>query len=109
MGSWIRFEGNVSRTRVRVIASTLLPTSRDGGHDRHRAAVLEGGLLAGHEADVFLGHVDVDEAAQLAALVHQPLLEARELALEGGADAVHRAALGGHLSVALRALAQRRV
>src|SRR5216117_3356322 len=82
MGSWIRFEGNVSRTRVRVIASTLLPTSRNGGHDRHRVAVLEGGLLAVHEADVFLVHVDVDEAAQLAALVHQPLLEPGELALE---------------------------
>src|SRR5256885_15743013 len=91
MGSWIRFEGNVSRTRVRVIASTLLPTSRNGGHDRHRVAVLEGGLLAVHEADVFLVHVDVDEAAQLAALVHPPLLEPGGLALEVGPHLVPRA------------------
>src|SRR2546426_9215865 len=72
MGSWIRFEGNVSRTRVRVMAGTLLPTSRDGGHDRHRVAVLEDGLLAVHEADVFLVHVDVDRSEEHTSELQSP-------------------------------------
>src|SRR5437867_4857452 len=89
IGSWIRLAGNVSRTRVRVIVNTLLAASRDGGHDRDRVAVLQRRLAAVHEPDVFLVHVDVDEAPQLTALVHQPLPQAGKLALEVGHDVVH--------------------
>src|SRR5438552_17587500 len=107
MGSWIRFEGNVSRTRVRVIASTLLPTSRNGGHDRHRVAVLAGGRLAVHEAAGFLVPADVDEAAQLAALFPQPPLEPRELALEVRHVVLRRAAPAALLGFAIGDLARR--
>src|SRR5919108_4966236 len=106
ISSWIRFGGNVSRTRVRVIVTTLLSSSRDGGHDRDRVAVLQRRLAAVHEPDVFLVHVDVDEAPQLPALVHQPLLQTGKLALEIGHDVVHGCPLGRDLGVALRHLAQ---
>src|SRR5260370_928680 len=55
---------------------------RDGRHDGDLVALLErrGGAL--QEPDVFLVDVDVDEAAQLAAVLDQALLEAGELALE---------------------------
>src|SRR5690242_10475893 len=89
------------------MASTRLAASGDGGHDRQRVAVLQRGLAPVHEPDVFFVDVDVDEAAKLTGLVHQPLSEAGELPLEVGHDVVHRPALGLHLRVAFGHLAER--
>src|SRR4029450_22041 len=75
-------------------ARRALPASRDGGHDRHGVASLQRGLGALEEADVLLVHVDIDEAAQLAALVEEPLAQSWELALEILDDGGHGVARG---------------
>src|SRR5262245_34700331 len=93
MGSWMRLDGNVRRTRVRAMASTASAASGDGGDDRHLIAALQSGLLAVEEADVLFVDVDVDEASQLPRLVHQAVSQARELPFEvvdKGADGVGR-------------------
>jgi hypothetical protein len=59
------------------------------------------------EADVLLVHVDIDEAAQLAALVHEALAHPGKLLLEVGDHGIDGVALALHLCVALRDLAQR--
>src|SRR5688572_25064874 len=109
IGSWIRRGGNVRRTRIRLTSRLRASaTSGDGRHDRHHVGLLQGRLLTLQEADVLLVHVDVDEAAQLAALVDEAFLETGELPLEVGDDAVHRIAGGLHLGMALRDLTERR-
>src|SRR4030095_11296487 len=52
------------------LASGGLP-ALDGGHDGDVVTFLEHGGLAIEEANVFLVHVHVDEAAQLTSLVHE--------------------------------------
>src|SRR5688500_20324159 len=99
IGSWIRFDGNVRRTRIRVMMPAASAASGDGGHDGDDVGVLERGLLAFEEADVLLVDVDVDEAAELPAVVDEPLLEPGELALEGGDHVVYRLAGGPHLGI----------
>src|SRR5687767_6270177 len=106
IGSWIRFDGNVRRTRIRVMMPAASTASRDRGHDGDDVGFLERGLLAFEEADVLLVDVDVDEAAELPALVDEPLLEPGELALEVGDHVVYRVAGGSHLGIALGGLAE---
>src|SRR4029450_9043209 len=67
-------------------ARRVLPASGDGGHDRQGGAGRRRGLGALEEADVLLVHVDIDEAAQLAAPVEEPLAQSREQASERLAD-----------------------
>src|SRR5581483_997522 len=108
IGCWISVGGNVRRTRIRLMPWPGLAAPGDGGHDRYDVRLLDDGLLALEKADVFLVHVDVDEPAQLPALVHEAVPQAGELALEVGHDAVDRLAGRLHLGVALGHLSQRR-
>src|SRR5215472_13950655 len=98
--------GKVRRTRMRLIVSTGELASRDRGHDRYLVAVLQRRLLGLEEADVLLVDVDIDEAAQLARLVEQAVLETRVLALEVADQTVDRLALALDLGAALRQGAQ---
>src|SRR5207244_1715773 len=59
IGSWISSVGNVSRRRMRGIASTGSTAPGDGGNDRDLIAVLEHRLLRLEEPDVLLVHVDI--------------------------------------------------
>src|SRR5262245_62820330 len=101
MGSWIRLDGNVRRTRVRTTASTASVASGDGRDDRHLVAGLQRGLLAVEEADVLFVDVDVNEAPQLSGLVHQAVSEPRELAFEVVDEGAHGVGRGLDLGVAL--------
>src|SRR5947208_4935844 len=74
--------GNVSRRRMRGITRARSTAPGDGGDDRDLVAVLERGLLGLEEPNVLLVHVDVDEAPQLARLVHEPFFHSGELALQ---------------------------
>src|SRR5437667_7310046 len=107
IGSWISSVGNVSRRRMRGIASTGSTAPGDGGNDRDLIAVLEHRLLRLEEPDVLLVHVDIDEAPQLTRLVHEPFLQPGELALQVLHETLHRVALGLDLGVALRERAER--
>src|SRR5437870_6841505 len=107
IGSWISSVGNVSRRRMRGIASTGSTAPGDGGNDRDLIAVLERRLLRLEEPDVLLVHVDIDEAPQLTRLVHEPFLQPGELALQVLHETLHRVALGLDLGVALRERAER--
>src|SRR2546422_3326571 len=102
MGSWMRCAGNVRRTRILAMAAPGSAPSGDGGHDRDGIAILEGGLLALDEPDVFLVHVDVDEAPQLSAVVQHALPEPGELAFQVVHHLRDRLPLGADLGVALR-------
>src|SRR5262245_38514838 len=75
--------------------------SRDGGDDRDRIAFLEGGRSALEEPHVLVVDVEVDEPAQLALLVHEPLAQARELAFQVLHHVVDGLALDRHLGVSL--------
>src|SRR5438445_13359556 len=92
---------------MRGIVSTGSTAPGDGGNDRDLVAVLECGLLRLEEPDVLLVDVDVDEAPQLAGLVHESLLEPGELALQVVHQARDRVSLGLDLGGALRARAER--
>src|SRR5215471_5039364 len=94
--------GKVSLTRSRAIgrADELAPPG-DGRHDRDLVALLERGLVAVEEADVLLVHVDVDEAADLPALLDDALAEPGKLAVELVDHGAHRRRLGLHLGGAL--------
>src|SRR5258705_5588395 len=83
-------------------------TAGDGGDDGDLVARLERGLGALEKADVFLVDVEVDEAADLTAIVNEALLEARVLLLEVLDEAAH--GVGGrlHLRLALGERAERR-
>src|SRR5206468_11756196 len=70
----------------------------------HLVVLLEGGLRALEKADVFLVDVDVDEAADLTAFLHQPFPHARELTLQILDQVADR--VGRHLDVG-RALGHR--
>src|SRR5438034_2611920 len=70
--------GNVSRRRMRGITRAGSTAPGDGGDDRDLVAVLERGLLRLEKPDVLLVHVDIDEAPQLARLVHEPVLRSEE-------------------------------
>src|SRR5438034_6418060 len=98
--------GNVSRRRMRGITRAGSTAPGDGGDDRDLVAVLERGLLRLEKPDVLLVHVDIDEAPQLARLVHEPVLQPGELALQVLHEALHRVALRLDLGVALRERAQ---
>src|SRR5207244_11270414 len=99
--------GNVSRTRMRGIVSTGSTAPGDGGNDRDLVAVLERGLLRLEEPDVLLVDIDVDEAPELARLVHESFLQPGELAFQVVHQALDRVALGLDLGVALRDRAER--
>src|SRR5215218_6273453 len=66
------------------------------------------GVEALGEAHILLGHVDVDETAQLALLVDDPGLDAREAGLQRVDDLGQRATVGGDLGLVLRVGAQDR-
>src|SRR5712692_11584900 len=85
-----------------------LPASRDRWHDGDLVALLQRGLGALEEPDVLLVDVDIDEAPDLPAVLHQPLLEARVLALEVQDYVVHGVARGLDLGRALGHAAKRR-
>src|SRR5262247_1103658 len=73
-----------------------LPPARNRGNDRHLVSLLERGLGALEEADVLLVDVDVDEAAQLAAVLHQPVPEPGVLALQHVDQVVNVGGVGLH-------------
>src|SRR4030095_1934966 len=84
-----------------------LPPARDRGNDRHLVSLLERGLGALEEADVLLVDVDVDEAAQLAAVLHQPVPEPGVLALQHVDQVVNVGGVGLHFGGALGQRAKR--
>src|SRR6266545_5281202 len=61
---------------------TRVATSCDRGNDGHLVPLLERGFRALEEADILLVDIDVDEAADLAALLHEPLAQPGVLALQ---------------------------
>src|SRR5215470_1096471 len=74
----------------------------DGGHDRHLVALFERGLATVEEADVFLVDVDVDETADLSALLEEAIPQAGKLSLEVVDRGSDRVRVGLHLGGALR-------
>src|SRR6266849_8456787 len=111
MGCCTSSEGKVSLTRARAMdlspaPSLPSPASRDRGDDGDVIAGLERRLVALEEANVLLVDVDVDEAAHLAALVHEALLEAGELRLQALDQAGDGVGLAFDLGLALRQRAQ---
>src|SRR5437764_5101308 len=54
---------------------TRSPPAGDGRDDRDLRAILDGGLFVIQKADILIIHVDVDKAAQLAAVVIDPSLQ----------------------------------
>src|SRR6266852_3690164 len=114
MGCCTSSEGKVSLTLARAMGSVPgapapgSPPSRDGGDDGDVIAGLEHRLVALEEADVLLVDIEVDEAAHLAALVHEALLEPGELLLQALDQAGDGVGLAFDLGLALRQRAQRR-
>src|SRR5437879_3741668 len=79
---------------MRGIVSTGSTAPGDGGNDRDLVAVLERGLLRLEEPDVLLVDIDVDEAPELARLVHESFLQPGELAFQVVHQALARVARG---------------
>src|SRR5438094_4622760 len=74
IGSWISSVGNVSRRRMRGIASTGSTAPGDGGNDRDLIAVLEHRLLRLEEPEVFPVHEEFNKPRSLPRLAHDPSL-----------------------------------
>src|SRR2546427_10074937 len=106
IGSWISSVGNVSRRRMRGIASSGSTAPGDGGNDRDLIAVLEHRLLRLEEPDVLLVHVDIDEAPQLTRLVAEPFLRPGAPALQVLHGTLLRVARGLNHGVGLRERAE---
>src|SRR5207244_3331731 len=82
--------------RVRAKSRTSAPGDR--GDDREGLARLDGRVEPLEEADVLVGHEHVDEPAQLAAVVEQPLAEAGVGGVERLQDLADGGAADGHLA-----------
>src|SRR2546421_13080627 len=70
------------------------------GHDRQGLLVCDGGVGAGEEADVFVVEEHVDEAADLARVVKQSLVEPRMRGVQRLEHLADRRSLDGDLGVA---------
>ena len=60
----------------------MVLSARDGGDDADFIPILQFGLLVFEETDVLLVDINVDEAADCAAVVEQTLLETGEASLK---------------------------
>ena len=68
---------------MRVLAA-LFGSARDRRHQQHFIPVLKRILRPAQKADVFLVHINVEEAADLSGLVAQVGLQFRKLLIEDG-------------------------
>jgi len=59
-------------------------TARDRRNDQHFVPLLEAVLFISQKANIFLVHIEVDEAANLAVLAAQMLAKSRKAALHIG-------------------------
>ena len=77
---------HLTRNSVRDSSRRLLHSRRltagDGGDDADFVAILKRRLAVFEEADVFLVHVDIHEAADFALLVNEAFLDAGEARLQ---------------------------
>src|SRR5690242_8181188 len=78
---------DVRATPARTIAASVSAPARDGRHDGHGVARLQGGGLLLQETDVLVVHEDAHVAAQVAGRVAQPVLQALVLAFQPVDDA----------------------
>src|SRR5512146_2865476 len=69
-------------SRSPIVCGRSRPAAGDRRHDGHLVPLLERGLLALEEPDVLLVDVDVDEAADLTALLHEAVPHAGILTLQ---------------------------
>src|SRR5438045_4161229 len=93
-------------TSVDELAPVTESAPGDGGDDADDAAVVERGVDTLHEPDVLVGDEHVDEAAQLALVVEQPLGEAGMLRVECLQRLADRRGVDRHLGVTAREHAQ---
>ena len=86
--------GVAERLEQRVVTGHTRSATCDGGQDRHRVTVGDRGVQPAGEPDVLVVDVDVDEAVQLAVVVHEPVGDAGVVGLEVGDDGLQRVAVG---------------
>ena len=87
-------------------AATAVGAAGDAGHDGKVSPSFEPGGIFIEIADVFVVHIDVDEAAEVALVGEQVLFQVGELGGEVAKRLAYRGARHGHLIELRRELAE---